>query len=125
MSHPIRSQQSPVTPAEVNAEIWKLIKRANEVVAEIYKAGDEYIESKVDYEESHAQEVLKATGTVQERKAKADSQCREAYKRALKADVRYKYLKTVLETTRKQLDAAQSLGANLRDEWQISQRHKP
>lgn len=115
---------SPVTPGEVNAEIWKLIKRANEVVTEIYKAGDEYIDSKVDYEEQHAQEVLKATGTVQEKKALADSRCREAYKRMLKGDVRYKYLKTVLETTRKQLDAAQSLGANLRDEWQISQRHK-
>lgn len=116
---------SPVTPGEVNAEIWKLIKRANEVVTEIYKAGDEYIESKVDYEEAYAKEILLATGTVQEKKATADSKCREAYRRMLKGDVRYKYLKTVLETTRKQLDAAQSLGANLRDEWQISQRHKP
>jgi len=125
VSHPIRNQQSPVTPGEVNAEIWRLIKRANEVVTEIYKAGDEYIDSKVDYEDSYAREVLKAIGTVQEKKAKADSECREAYKRMLKGDVRYKYLRTVLETTRKQLDAAQSLGANLRDEWQINQRHKP
>jgi hypothetical protein len=118
------SRTSPITPGEVNHEIWKLIKRADEVVTEIYKAGDEYIDSKVDYEERHAQEVLKATGTVQERKAQADSRCRESYKRMLKGDVRYKYLKTVLETTRKQLDAAQSLGANMRDEWQINQRHK-
>jgi cystathionine beta-lyase family protein involved in aluminum resistance len=116
---------SPVTPAEVNDQIWSLIKRANEIITEIYKAGDEYIESKVDYEDTYAREVLKAEGTVQEKKAKADSACRDAYKRMLKGDVRYKYLKTVLETTRKQLDAAQSLGANMRDEWQISQRHKP
>ena len=120
----MRQNIPPVTPAEINAEIWRLIKRANEVVTEIYNAGDEYIDSKVNYEELQAQAVLKATGTVQERKAKADHETREAYRRALKADVRYKYLKTVLETTRKQLDAAQSLGANMRDEWQISQRHK-
>lgn len=121
MSH----AQSPITPSEVNNEIWRLIKRANEVVTEIYKAGDEYIDSKVDYEDLYAREILSAEGTVQEKKAKADTKCRDAYKRALKGDVRYKYLKTVLDTTRKQLDAAQSLGANLRDEWQINQRHKP
>lgn len=95
------------------------------MVKEIYKAGDEYIDSKVEYEDRHAREILSAEGTVQEKKSIADRNCREAYKRMLKGDVRYKYLKTVLDTTKEQLRAAQSLGANLRDEWQINQRHKP
>jgi len=117
-------RSAPVTPADVNNEIWRLIQRANEVVTEIYNAGDEYAESKADYELAHAQEVLHASGTIQEKKAIADNRCRVQYVRALKAEVRYKYLKTVLDTTREQLGAAQSIGANLREEWHIS-HHSP
>jgi len=114
---------APVTPGDVNNEIWRLIQRANEVVTEIYKAGDEYADSKADYELSHAKEVLHATGTIQEKKANADINCREQYTRALKAEVRYKYLKTVLDTTREQLSAAQSIGANMREEWNINKHN--
>jgi hypothetical protein len=107
----------------VNTEIWRLIQRANEVVTEIYHAGDEYADSRAEYELDHSREVLKASGTIQEKKALADGQCAMQYKRFLKAEVRYKYLKTVLDTTREQLGAAQSIGANMREEWHISQRH--
>ncbi len=119
-----QSRSAPVIPADVNNEIWRLIQRANEVITEIYKAGDEYAESKAEYELNYAQEVLKASGTVQERKATADQRCRVEYIKALKSEVRYKYLKTVLDTTREQLGAAQSIGANLREEWHIS-HHSP
>ena len=114
----------PVTPTEVNNEIWRLVKRCDEIIREIYKAGDEYAESKVDYETEHAQEVLRANGTIQEKKALADQKCREHYKRWIKADVRYKYLKTILETARAQLSACQSVGTNLRDEWALNQKYK-
>lgn len=112
---------SPVTPSDVNAAIWRLIKRCDDVIREIYAAGDEYSDAKVNYEQDHAREVLRAAGTIQERKAKADKETREQYKRFVKADVRYKYLKTVLETTRAELSACQSLGSNMRDEWAIKQ----
>ncbi len=114
-------RHAPVTPNEINDEIWRLIQRANEVVTEIYHAGDEYADSRADYELDHSKEVLRATGTVQEKKAVADGECSVQYKRFLKAEVRYKYLKTVLDTTREQLGAAQSIGANMREEWRISQ----
>lgn len=117
--HEVRS--TPVTPSDINNEIWRLIQRANEVVTEIYHAGDEYAESKADYDLNHAQAVLKASGTIQEKKAIADLECRIEYVRAVKAETRYKYLKTVLDTTREQLGAAQSIGANLREEWKINQ----
>lgn len=112
---------NPVTPSDVNMAIWRLIKRCDDVIREIYAAGDEYSDAKVDYEDEHAKEVLRANGTVQEKKAMADQNTREQYKRFVKADVRYKYLKTVLETTRAELSACQSLGSNMRDEWAIKQ----
>ena len=67
---------------------------------------------------------VRATGTVQQKKAIADGKCRERYKRFVKAEVRYKYLKVVLETARGQLSACQSLGSNMRDEWDINKQHK-
>ncbi len=115
---------SPLTPVEVNEKIWTLIKRCDEVIREIYKAGDEYSDAKTDYEDCHSKEVLRADGTVQERKAVADGKTREQYKRFVKADVRYKYLKTVLETTRAELSGAQSIGSNMRDEWQLNKQYK-
>jgi len=116
---------TPLKPSDVNDEIWRLLQRANEVVKEIYKAGDEYATSKGLYEDEHAQAILRITeGTVQEKKARADSQCKTAYMRWLKAEVKYKYLKSVLDITKEQLNACQSIGANLREEWQIEQRHR-
>ena len=115
---------APLLPTDVNNEIWRLIKRCDEVIREIYKAGDEYAEAKGQYEDAHAQALLKAEGTVQEKKAGADRTCFPLYKRFLGADVRYKYLKTVLETTRSQLSAAQSVGSNMRDEWAIQKQYK-
>lgn len=112
---------APLLPADVNAAIWRLMKRCDDVIREIYAAGDEYSEAKVNYEQEHAKEVLRASGTIQEKKALADQNTREQYKRFVKADVRYKYLKTVLETTRAELSACQSIGSNMRDEWAIKQ----
>lgn len=119
-----KHQLAPLLPADVNNEIWRLIKRCDEVIREIYKAGDEYAEAKVNYEDRHAKEVLMFEGTVQEKKARADRTCVAEYRTFLKADVRYKYLKTVLETTRSQLSAAQSVGSNMRDEWAINKQYK-
>lgn len=119
-------KQTPIKPSDVNDEIWRLIKRCDDVIREIYKAGDEYATTKGNYEDAHAQALLRnTTGTVQEKKANADRDCFGLYKQLLKADVRYKYLKTVLETTRSQLSAAQSVGSNMRDEWAINKQYKP
>jgi hypothetical protein len=120
----MQPRTAPLTPADVNNEIWRLIKRCDEVVREIYAAGDKYAEAKGQYEDQHAQAVLKATGTIQEKKARADRECFSLYKEFLKADVRYKYLKSVLETTRSQLSAAQSVGSNMRDEWSVNKQYK-
>lgn len=119
-------KQLPVKPADVNAEIWRFVQRCDEVVTEIYKAGDDYAASRAGFDDRHAREILRQIdGTVQEKKARADINCKDEYKRFLSAEVRYKYLKTVLDTTREQLGACQSIGANLREEWQINKQHKP
>jgi hypothetical protein len=120
----MQPRTAPLLPADVNNEIWRLIKRCDDVIREIYVAGDVYAEKKGHYEDRHAQEVLRASGTVQERKAIADRQCMTEYKEFLKADVKYKYLKSVLETARSQLSAAQSVGSNMRDEWNINKQYK-
>lgn len=124
MSSPMRERTAPLTPTEVNNEIWRLIKRCDEVIREIYKAGDEYAEKRGEYEDRHAREVLAAEGTIQQKKATADQRCRTEYKEFLKAEIRYKYLKSVLETARGQLSAAQSVGSNMRDEWAINKQYK-
>lgn len=121
-----QSKPQPVNPADVNSEIWRFVHRCDEVIREIYKAGDEYAESRAEYEDRYAREILnQQDGTVQEKKAHADINCKDDYKRFLSAEVKYKYLKTVLDTTREQLGACQSIGANLREEWQINKQHKP
>lgn len=124
-AHGNRSQL-PVTPGNVNSEIWRFVQRCDDVIVEIYKAGDEFAASRAEYEDRHAREILnQQEGTVQEKKAQADLNCKDEYKRFLSAEVKYKYLKTILDTTREQLGACQSIGANLREEWQINKQHKP
>lgn len=121
-----RNRHLPVKPADVNAEIWRFVQRCDEVITEIYKAGDEYARARAKYEDRHAREILaQQEGTVQEKRAQADINCRDEFKTFLSAEIRYKYLKTVLDTTREQLGACQSIGANLREEWQINKQHKP
>lgn len=116
---------APLTPADVNNEIWRLIKRCDDVIREIYKAGDEFADAKGKYEDDHAQELLRADyQSVTEKKAAADRKCTAAYLRFLKAEVKYKYLRSILETARSQLSAAQSVGSNLRDEWAINKQYK-
>lgn len=120
----IGQRTAPLTPTDVNNEIWRLIKRCDEIIREIYSAGDKYAEAKGQYEDRHAQALLLASGTIQEKKAKADRECFALYREFLKADVKYKYLKSVLETARSQLSAAQSVGSNMRDEWAIHKQYK-
>lgn len=116
-AHNPNRKQLPVNPGDVNAEIWRFIQRCDEVITEIYKAGNEYATSHAEYDDRHAREILnQQEGTVQEKKAQADINCKDEYKRFLSAEIRYKYLKTVLDTTREQLSACQSIGANLREE---------
>lgn len=125
-AHNNNRNQLPVTPANVNSEIWRFMRRCDEVITEIYKAGDEYAVSRVEFDDRHAREILnQQEGTVQEKKAQADINCKDEYKRFLSAEIRYKYLKTILDTTREQLSACQSIGANLREEWQINKQYKP
>lgn len=119
-------KELPVTPADVNGEIWRFVRRCDEVITEIYKAGDAYAKARAEYEDRHAREILEQQeGTVQDKRAQADINCRDEYKVFLSAEIRYKYLKTVLDTTREQLGACQSIGANLREEWLVNKQHKP
>ena len=110
------ARKEPVTVAEVNAELWRLVQRCNEILTEYHGAGGEYSEAKEAYEDKNAQEVFKAEGTVQQKKAIADKACKAEYLRFIRSETRYKYLKTVLDTTRDQLVALESIGSNLRQE---------
>lgn len=113
MSH---KRREPISTAEVNAEIWQYVKRCDDLLREYHGAGGELVDARKIYEDKHAQETLKADGTVQVRKASADTECKTEYLRFIKADTRFKYLKLALDTTRDQLVALESIGSNLRQE---------
>ena len=109
-------RKEPISAAEVNAEIWFLVQRCNELLTEYHGAGGELVEARDEYEDKHAQETLRSDGTVQVRKALADTKCKNEYLRFIKAETRFKYLKLALDTTRDQLVALESIGSNLRQE---------
>lgn len=118
-----RSRKEPISAAEVNAELWHLVQRCNDVLTSYHGAGGAFTEAKADYEDRYARELLSVPeGTVQEKKATADQRCRAEYLKFIQAETTYKYLKMALDTTRDQLVALESIGSNLRQENDL-QRH--
>lgn len=116
-------RREPISAAEVNAEIWQYVKRCDDLLREHHGAGGEFVDAKDTYEDKHAQETLRAEGTVSHRKALADTKCKAEYLRFIKAETRFKYLKLALDTTRDQLVALESIGSNLRQENEL-QKYK-
>lgn len=116
-------RREPISAAEVNAEIWQYVKRCDDLLREHHGAGGEFVTARDIYEDKHAQETLRAEGTVQIRKALADTKCKAEYLRFIQAETRFKYLKLALDTTRDQLVALESIGSNLRQENEL-QKYK-
>jgi hypothetical protein len=116
-------RREPISAAEVNAEIWQYVKRCDDLLREHHGAGGEFVNARDAYENKHAQETLRAEGTVQTRKATADTRCKTEYLRFIQAETRFKYLKLALDTTRDQLVALESIGSNLRQENEL-QKYK-
>ncbi|MEK6280282.1 MAG: hypothetical protein AABN95_07985 [Acidobacteriota bacterium] len=116
-------RKEPISAAEVNAEIWQYVKRCDDLLREHHGAGSEFVDARDVYEDKHAQETLRAEGTVQTRKALADTSCKAEFLRFIKAETRFKYLKLALDTTRDQLVALESIGSNLRQENEL-QKYK-
>ena len=110
-------RREPISATEVNAELWHLVQRCNDVLKSYHGAGGVFTSAKDEYEDRYAREILSAPeGTVQEKKAIADQKCRAEYLKFIQAETTYKYLKMVLDTTRDQLVALESIGSNLRQE---------
>ena len=116
-------RKEPISAAEVNADIWQYVKRCDDLLREYHGAGGELVNARDVYEDKHAQETLKAEGTVQVRKALADTKCKSEFLRFIQAETRFKYLKLALDTTRDQLVALESIGSNLRQENEL-QKYK-
>lgn len=109
-------RREPISASEVNAEIWQYVKRCDDLLREYHGAGGALVVARDEYEGRNAREILLAEGTVQEKKANADINCKIEYVEFIKAETRFKYLKLALDTTRDQLVALESIGSNLRQE---------
>jgi hypothetical protein len=109
-------RKEPISAAEVNAEIWQYVKRCDDLLREYHGAGGAMTTARDIYEHKFAHNVLLAEGTVQEKKAQADKDCRHEFLDFIQAETRFKYLKLALDTTRDQLVALESIGSNLRQE---------
>lgn len=110
-------RKEPVSTAEVNAALWQYVKRCDDLLRETHGAGTDFMTARDNYQDKHAQEVLKAPeGTVQYKKALADTKCKSEFLAFIKAETRFKYLKLALDTTRDQLVALESIGSNFRQE---------
>lgn len=108
-----------VDASDVNNEIWRLVQICDDILREYHGAGEEFIMARDSYEDKEAQEILRAEGTVQQRKALASIKCKAEYLRFIRAETRYKYLKVRLDTTRDQLVALESIGSNLRQQNEL------
>lgn len=110
-------RKEPLSATEVNAEIWYLVQRCNELLKAYHGAGEKLIAARDGYDDRYARELLSAPeGTVQEKKAIADQKSREEYLQFIQAETKYKYLKMALDTTRDQMTALESIGSNMRQE---------
>ena len=109
-------RREPISAAEVNAEIWHYVQRCDTLLKEYHGAGGEFTSCRDVYESKYAQSILMADGTVQEKKAQADRDCKHEFLSFIQAETRFKYLKLALDTTRDQLVALESIGSNLRQE---------
>lgn len=109
-------RREPISAAEVNAEIWHYVQRCDGLLKEYHGAGGDLTTSRDIYEDKFARNILLAEGTVQEKKAKADTECKQEFLKFIQAETRFKYLKLALDTTRDQLVALESIGSNLRQE---------
>lgn len=116
-------RREPISAAEVNAEIWQYVKRCDDLLREYHGAGGDFANTRDAYESKFAHCVLLAEGTVQEKKARADIDCKQEFLDFIRAETRFKYLKLALDTTRDQLVALESIGSNLRQENEL-QKYK-
>ena len=109
-------RKEPVSTAEVNAALWQYCKRCDDLLREHHGAGGDFSTARDIYENKFAHCILLADGTVQEKKARADMDCKSEFLKFIQAETRFKYLKLALDTTRDQLVALESIGSNLRQE---------
>lgn len=109
-------RSAPISTLEVNAELWSLVKRCNELLREYHGAGQSFRGAKLVYQDNHAQSVLRHDGTIQEKKAYADVETKKDFIAFIQADTRFKYLKTALEITQDQMTALESIGSNMRQQ---------
>lgn len=116
-------RREPISASEVNAELWQYVKRCDDLLREHHGAGGDFTTARDVYESKFAHSVLLADGTVQEKKAKADMDCKQEFLKFIQAEARFKYLKLALDTTRDQLVALESIGSNLRTENEL-QKYK-
>ena len=114
-----RNHREPVNATEVNAQLFNLVQRCNELLRAYHGAGSEYVTTKDLYETAYSHEILLAEGTVQEKKAKADAKCSKEYLKYIQAETKYKYLKLAIDTTRDELTALESIGSNLRQQFDL------
>lgn len=105
---------SPITPADVEAEIVRLSALLDTATTEIARRARDAAEKHVAYKRSEAVAYLHASGSIPERKAQALTATADEFLASEVADARVLAAREAAHNTRSQLDALRSVAANVR-----------
>lgn len=105
-----------LTPSEVAAQLAKLARELDELVAAIDDAEKTAVHAREDYTMAYASEFLAAEGAMEIRKHKATQETHDARLGAELAEQTVKGIRRQIDSVRIRIDVGRSLGAALRAE---------
>lgn len=105
----------PISPAEVEAELWRLSKKLEQATDDLAAKAVRAAEAEVNYKAAFAKSVLAAEAkTVSDREAIATLETQELLRERRVAEALQDSTLELCRTLRGQLSALQSLSANMR-----------
>jgi hypothetical protein len=105
-----------LTPSEVAAQLAKLARELDDLVAAIADAEKTAVHAREDYTMAFASAYLTAEGSIEARKHKATQQTHDTRIGAELAEQTVKGIRRQIDTVRIRIDVGRSLGAALRAE---------
>lgn len=103
-----------ITPAEVEAELQRLMERLEEATVQMAAFGQEAGEAEVAHKVAFAQAFLRSDGPVATREQLAVVATAEPMLRRRIADAKLQAQRELLNTIRTQIDAVRTIAANIR-----------
>lgn len=104
----------PSSQADVERLIFDLMKAVGKVTVEVGKRAATAAEAETDYRIRYAQEMLKAEGPMELRKAQAEVACSDLLRARKTADALLMSAREAGQNARSRLDAARTLATSLR-----------